>query len=69
MAGVVCLAILETGERKKLVLPTGAHSELLAALAPFVPVNENTLVSTLNTLTALHLGWMVNSVTSVSSHA
>ncbi|XP_070394118.1 uncharacterized protein [Dermacentor albipictus] len=44
MAGVVCLAILETGERKKLVLPTGAHSELLAALAPFVPVNENTLL-------------------------
>ncbi|XP_072142394.1 uncharacterized protein [Dermacentor andersoni] len=44
MAGVVCLAILETGERKKLVLPTGTHAELLAALAPFVPVNENTLL-------------------------
>ncbi|KAH7936834.1 hypothetical protein HPB49_005680 [Dermacentor silvarum] len=44
MAGVVCLAILETGERKKFVLPTAAYAELLAALAPFVPVNENTLL-------------------------
>ncbi|KAH7980192.1 hypothetical protein HPB49_013711 [Dermacentor silvarum] len=43
MAGVLCLAILETGERKKLVLPTGAYAELLVALAPFVPINENTL--------------------------
>ncbi|KAH7967963.1 hypothetical protein HPB52_004404 [Rhipicephalus sanguineus] len=41
---VVCLAILDSWERKKLSLRTGAYSELVSALGKFTAVDNNTLI-------------------------
>lgn len=46
MAAVVCVVRLETGEQKKVVLPTGSYDELVHALSTHTAVDEQTLVST-----------------------
>ncbi|KAH7977978.1 hypothetical protein HPB49_004112 [Dermacentor silvarum] len=41
---IVCLAILETGERKKLTLRTGVHREVVAALSAITTISDSTLI-------------------------
>ncbi|KAL3226188.1 hypothetical protein MRX96_025223 [Rhipicephalus microplus] len=43
MAAVVCVVRLETGEQKKVVLPTGSYDELVHALSTHTAVDEQTL--------------------------
>ncbi|KAL3195900.1 hypothetical protein MRX96_045481 [Rhipicephalus microplus] len=43
MAAVVCVVRLETGERKKFVLPRGSYDELVHALSTHSAVDEQTL--------------------------
>ncbi|KAH7948825.1 hypothetical protein HPB49_002689 [Dermacentor silvarum] len=43
-ANVVCLAILENGQRKKLTLQTGLQEELLTALSSLTTITDSTLI-------------------------
>ncbi|KAH8028429.1 hypothetical protein HPB51_016596 [Rhipicephalus microplus] len=43
MAAMACVVPLETGEQKKVVLPTGSHDELVHALYAHTAVDEQTL--------------------------
>ncbi|XP_075733735.1 uncharacterized protein LOC142775738 isoform X7 [Rhipicephalus microplus] len=43
MAAAVCVVRLETGEQKKVVLPTGSYDELVHALSTHTAVDEQTL--------------------------
>ncbi|XP_077550911.1 uncharacterized protein LOC144164271 [Haemaphysalis longicornis] len=40
----VCVVILETGEKKKVVLETGSHAELFGTIAVLTAITDNTLV-------------------------
>nr|XP_054925986.1 uncharacterized protein LOC129384487 [Dermacentor andersoni] len=44
MAGTVCLAVLEDGQRKKISLPNGAYGELLRALRSLTDIDDTTLI-------------------------
>lgn len=41
---IVCLVVLESGNRKKVHLETGAYEEVLAALKKLAPITDNTLI-------------------------
>ncbi|KAH8040583.1 hypothetical protein HPB51_011411 [Rhipicephalus microplus] len=49
MAAVVCVVRLETGEQKKVVLPTGSYDELVHALSTHTTVDEQTLLQVFDT--------------------
>ncbi|XP_075746304.1 uncharacterized protein LOC142803899 [Rhipicephalus microplus] len=48
-AVVVCVVRLETGEQKKVVLPTGSYDELVHALSTHTAVDEQTLLQVFDT--------------------
>ncbi|XP_075746334.1 uncharacterized protein LOC142803920 isoform X5 [Rhipicephalus microplus] len=49
MAAIVCVVRLETGEQKKVVLPTGSYDELVHALSTHTAVDEQTLLQVFDT--------------------
>ncbi|XP_075733732.1 uncharacterized protein LOC142775738 isoform X4 [Rhipicephalus microplus] len=50
MAAAVCVVRLETGEQKKVVLPTGSYDELVHALSTHTAVDEQTLLQVFDTV-------------------